>query len=178
MKKHFFCFLLVTIVIVSFTSCKVDGYNDYTPQMEISNQAKLRFEGIKADSIIKFKVATDNSAYVFDSLHVGDTVSFLLRVSSYANKLKELVITPNDAAAVELIVPDSIKQYFLSSSDFKAGKMYPVDNVYGIVFPVKFTTLKEKETLTYSLRATSDAEKVANITGVDIKFPIKKARKN
>lgn len=165
------------IVGVNFTSCKVDGYSDSIPQISIYEQPILRFKGIKKDSVIKFKAAEDKSAYVFDSLHVGDTISFLMQVNTFGNKLKELVITPNDLTAAELIVPDSVKKYFLSSSDFKAGKMYLIDNVYGIVFPVKFTTLKEKETLTYAFRATSDATKVSNITGFNLKFPVKIRKK-
>ena len=171
MKKRFFLLLAIIATFV-LTSCKIDGYQEYPPSILVEkSEAKLN-----SDSTIMIKIAQDHSAFVFDSLHVADTVSFNVILNAYYNQIKELYITPSDSTAVKFIQPDSISYFILPTSLPEKGIYYPKEKTYGLYFPIKFTTLKAKESFTYTIRVVSDVTKTSNMSSIDFKFPIKQKK--
>lgn len=168
MRRIVLFFVIVVMLLVGFSACKLTGESNYTPRLSLFNPAD-----INTDSTLTMGHTADGNIK-FDSLHVNDTVTLTVVGEGFANNLKHLKITSTEPTDIEMLAPhDTIAQYFAPESDFVNGKIILGDNIVWMSYPFKFVAIKATEKTKLNFLLTSDAQEVSNEASLVVEFPIK-----
>lgn len=159
--------ILIVFMTVSLVSCDLGSDANYQPTITFLKKVKLN-----SDSTLEMGVTIDG--YIkLDSLHVNDTVTILVIGNGYRNSLTNLNYTITDSTNIEVLIPDSIKNFFDESSDFISGKLVFNDQIGGIQLPFEFVAKKPAEKVKIHFQIWSDAVEVSNTSAIQLEFPIK-----
>ena len=159
--------VLSIALIIGLNSCKIGSDSNYSPRLTLLNPAL-----INTDSTIRMSYTTEGNIK-FDSLHVNDTVTVSVIGEGYTNSLINFNFTVSEPGDIEVIIADSIRKSFDSSSDFVNGKLVFTPKIAWMNLPLKFVAKKPKDKVKINLMLQSDAREVSNVAGLQIEFPIK-----
>ena len=154
MKRHLF-FILAFISIV-FTACNLTGSADSTPDIVPLRTAVTQHK----DSL--YMSLTDTSrVYRLDTVHVGDTVTFIMGFTGNLNNLVSVRITnsvPDSVAQVLLSgTTNQLDSIFLPTSNYAKGVFYLRAKSVSLIFPFKYVAKKPTKAARLSFFVQSDA---------------------
>ena len=167
MKQKILIPILSIALIIGLNSCKLGSESNYSPKLTLLNPAV-----INTDSTLSMSYNSQGNIK-FDSLHVNDTVTVSVIGEGYTNSLTNFNFTVSEPGDIEVIIPDSIRNYFDSSSDFVNGKLVFTPKIVWMNIPFKFVAKKPKSKVKINFILKSDAQNVTNVSGVQLEFPIK-----
>lgn len=152
MKKHI-VYLLVLFTLV-FTSCDFSGESNYTPgiffiQNPVNN---------KLDTLNSY-YTSEPGVFIMDTISVGDTIRFFLRLEAYANKLTAFYLLHRPDSVAALILPDSVSMdtIFTVNSQYDKG-IFLMEAKYGsLIFPFQYVALKPSLDARLEFAVVSDA---------------------
>jgi hypothetical protein len=177
MKKSFL--LLFVVVATIMTSCDwLIGESDHSPEIYSSYfYVNPVFEG---DSIISAKdtlyAHQENteveSAYLIDSLTLGDTVFFTPIFNTHTQDLVSIKIDWDTAHFdFTMSIPENISKHLTNQSDITKGQLFFNPGLSFVYFPCYFIA-KEYGRLPLKLTVASTSQ--FSPTSVTINIPIKK----
>jgi len=171
MKKHLWV-LLVLFPVFFFASCDLSGESNYSPNIIFlrpvaNNQDTLQIDFIKGEGP------------VMDTIQVGDTVMFYIRLLAYSNRLTAFSLKHLPAEASTLLLPPVSKMdsLFNSQSDYDKGDFY-MDPLYSILdMSFRYVALAPSLDAKLDFMVVSDANfeggQGSNTTQIRLKTPIK-----
>lgn len=168
-------FVVASTIIMSFTSCNLEGESNYTPSMTLIAPPKLQ----NGDSL-KLYLTAINDEYLMDTIQVGDTVSFALLLNGFTNNLMAfyMVQSADSVSRVILAEKSSLDSVFLSTSNYSKGNFYCKSEIPALVFPFKYIATASSKECKIGFTVTSDAKFEngfggSNASSFKIKTPIK-----
>ncbi|MEZ7867112.1 MAG: hypothetical protein QMB37_06650 [Paludibacteraceae bacterium] len=167
MKRKLFFPVLLIALVVAMNSCKLGNDSNYSPRLTLMNPAL-----INTDSTLRMSY-TNEGNIKFDSLHVNDTVTISVIGEGFTNNLTAFEYEVANPGDIEVIIPDSIKTFFESRSDFVKGTLYFTPKIVWMNIPFKFVAKKTSDKVKLNFLLESDAKNVSNLYGLQIEFPVK-----
>lgn len=168
--------LLFAAIVITFTSCELEGGSNRTPDIGFYAITNLQNDTLQM-------YYTDASAvYKLDTIHVGDTITFKLLLNGFTNNLKTLSITQSADSSTRIAYPTGggMDSLFLSSSEYQKGKFSIKDNIVALYLPFKYIPLKKSNEAKLSITVVSDAVFKGDMIGISsntlnivVKTPIK-----
>lgn len=166
-------FLSVALT-VAFTSCKLEGSSNYTPDIVFVTYPKLQ----NGDSLYTYY--TDQArVYLMDTISVGDTVSFYPYTTGHTNRLTAFYILQSADSVSRIILPETatLDSIFSAGSDYKTGKFLMEGEATSLYFPFKFVAIKPSKTAKLKFTVVSDAKFPdmtigSNTTSIEVITPI------
>ncbi len=166
MRTKIFVVAILSVFLIGFSACKIEGDSNYTPRLSVYVWAKVNSDSLPL-------MPSVSGGVTLDSLHVNDTVTVYVFANAFMNFLTKFEYTVDNDSVLEVLVVDSIRKEFDESSDFVNGKIVMRENVFGMRYPFQFVTKKPTEKATVRFGVESTAEKVPNKSGLILEFPIK-----
>lgn len=171
MKKHIW--ISVFLLPLFFTSCNLSGESNYTPSIYF-----IKPPVVNGQDTLKISSADESGLFLMDTIKVGDTVKFVLRLEGYANKLTYFSLKHTPANAAKLILPPVSKMdsLFKSNSDYEKGDFY-MDPLHSTLFFVfDYVAVEPSTDAKLDLQLTSDAKFKngfgSNVATIKFKTPI------
>ncbi|MDD4490508.1 MAG: hypothetical protein PHD30_08430 [Paludibacter sp.] len=171
MKKLYILLLILPLI---FISCDFSGESNYTPNISIPVSPLKNNQ----DSLNIFWT-NESGVFLMDTIQVGDTVRFVLRLDSYANRLTAFSVkhTPVKATAVLYPPVNQNDSIFNPDSDFEKGDFYLYPNYSILFFPFNLVAVEPSEEAKLEFKVVSDAQFdsgfSSNSTSIILKTPIK-----
>ena len=164
-------FIILGLVLLGFTACNLKSESNYQPDIEFVKNPLLN------DSDTLHVYYTDQG-YRLDTIRVGDTVSFQLYITGFANNLKEFYLTTSSDSVSEVILPSktSLDSIFLPTSNYNQGKFLFAGTATALFFPFKFVAKKVSADAKITFSVMSDATIDYNQFSFVLKTPIIKAK--
>lgn len=153
MKKAFS--LLLFVVTFFFVSCDFSGESNYTPGIFFL-QSPIK----NSKDTIRVGIAGEQDLLLLDTIQVGDTVRFVMRMEAYANRLTALSLKHTPANAAKIILPpvENLDSTFNSNSDYDKGDFY-LDPLYSSLFMVfSYVALEPGNDARLEMTVVSDAK--------------------
>lgn len=152
MKIRYFVVLALLSVVI--TSCKLEGESNYTPDINFVTKPIKN----KSDSLNMY--LTDNaSVYRLDTIVVGDTVLFKILVTGYTNNIKEFYIKQYSDSSTTIILPNkiSLDSIFSTTSNYINGTFLTKIATTAVYFPFKMVAKKPSKDAQLIFTVVSDA---------------------
>ncbi len=152
MKKHIFYLLVIFTLVLS--SCDFSGESNYTPRIFfIQNPINNKLDTLNS------YYTNEAGVFIMDTISVGDTIRFYLRLEAYANKLTAFYLfhTPDSVAAI--ILPDSASMdtIFTANSQYDKGRFFMDAKYASLVFPFQYVALRPSLEARLEFAVISDA---------------------
>lgn len=165
---------LIFLLSVFLVSCDFSGESNYTPGIfMIQHPLKNNKDTLILD------VSGEQGVYLLDTIQVGDTVQFAMRLEAYANILTAMSIKHSPSGASQILLPsvESMDSIFNANSDYEKGDFY-MDPLFSRLFmKFSYVALQPSTEARLEVSIVSDAKFDSgfgsNIATMKLKTPIK-----
>lgn len=165
MKKY--SYFILGLFISAFTACNLTGESNYKPELLLSVPILNHSDSLDIR-------LTDDNNYLMDTIHVGDTVNFLVLSKGFVNNLKEFNLIQSSDSVSRIILPpkESMDSIFLSTSDYNKGKFLFNLPVNLFFFSFSYVAVKASKEAKLIFSISSDASFEYNQNSFLLKTPI------
>ncbi|MDR2841549.1 MAG: hypothetical protein LBV75_09900 [Paludibacter sp.] len=144
--------LIISIIIATSLSACLEGSSNYAPDLALATPFV-----IGGDSLSIYY--TDNGL-VMDTIHIGDTVQFLVAMTAYTNNLTAFYLKQSADSVSRVILPrkTSLDSIFNSQSNYQVG-IFKIDKgIAQLYFPFQYIATKKSNEAKIEMAVESDAK--------------------
>lgn len=167
MKKYYYSILGLMILILS--SCDLNSESNYQPDIFFLQQPIAN----NTDTLNLYNQNKTNTISM-DTIYEGDTVSFLLYLNGYMNKLTRLDLVQSADSNTSILLPNkqSMDSVFSNTSNYSQGKFLFSIETTNIYLPIRYIAKKASLDAKLTISISSDAQFEYNSNYIILKTPI------
>lgn len=145
-------FIIFGLILLGFTACNLKSESNYQPDIRFVKNPVV-------NDTTSLNVYYTDLGYRMDTIRVGDTVSFQIYVTGFANNLKEFYLTTSTDSVSEVLLPGkaSLDSIFLPTSNYNQGKFLFAGTATALFLPFRYVAKKVSADAKITFSVMSDA---------------------